>query len=695
LLLQARAPERPSTGGFFVSFFSRRLRVALLAACVLVPTFLIAAGPASAATVPLGGRSFDAACNAAAAGDTVTVPAGSYGSQTITCTKAVTFLGQGNPTVAYVSFSNANGPVVDGMTLTGGFESKSSKNISVRNSTLYNLSYIEGTTDLVMDHNVHTNAPGGTSWSNGDMVDIYEQTGRPTNARITISNSVLHGLRAPNASAHSDAIQLCNCSASGDAIHPTEIKILNNEFYDNECMNIRTNANDGLLFEGNVVGDTVTGVSGCGAYSTDVLAANATVRYNTFTGKQKIQVDTSADYGQSQTWIGNAGVGMSSACGAIRGTYANNVWTGQKCGATDKQVSSLMLNADGVPQAGSPLIDAGTTATYPATDANGARRYNGAAPDAGAFETGTGTVTPPPPAADTTPPATTITSAPANSTSTSASVAFTASESGSTFQCKLDAGAYAACASPKAYSGLATGSHTVSVRATDAAGNTDATPATATWTIMTQRTSVGLVAAYGFSDTTGTTVKDISGHNLTGVRSGATSTTAGKFGRGLSFDGVNDSVSIPDSTLLDLTKGMTLEAWVLPSTTSGWRAAIAKEKTGGTVYGLFGSSDTGKPSASVFTTSALRTSGPTALSTTAWSHLAVTYNGTTLIVYVNGVAVASRAVTGSLQASSGVLRLGGASTVGQWFKGKMDEVRIYDKANSAAQIKSDMLISNG
>jgi len=440
----------------------------------------VVASAALAATVPLGSRSFDAACNAAAAGDTITVPAGSYGSQTITCTKAVDFVGQGNPTVAYVAFSNANGPSIDAMTLTGGFESKSSKNVAVVNSTLYNLSYIEGTSDLVMDHNVHTSAPGGTSWSNGDMVDIYEQTGRPTNTRITISDSVFHGLRAPNAASHSDAIQLCNCASAGDSIHPIAIKILRNRFYDNECMNIRTNANDDLLFEGNVIGDTMTGISGCGAYSTDVLAANATVRYNTWVGSQKIQVNTTADYGQSQTWIGNVGVGMSSSCGAIRGTYVNNVWTAQKCATSDKQVGALKLNSDGTPQAGSPVIDAGSMSTYPATDFDGTSRYSGAAPDAGAFEFDSGT---PPPPADTTAPDTTITSAPADGTSTSASVAFSSSESPSTFECKLDSGAFAACASPKAYNSLAVGSHTVSVRATDAAGNTDASPAAATWTI--------------------------------------------------------------------------------------------------------------------------------------------------------------------------------------------------------------------
>jgi parallel beta-helix repeat protein len=85
---------------------------------------------------------------------------------------------------------------------------------------------------------------------------------------------------------------------------------------------------------------------------------------------------------------------------------------------------------------------------------------------------------------DTVAPDTSITSHPTDpSTSSSASFSFTSTESGSSFECKLDAGAYAACTSPTAFTGLADGSHTFSVRATDTAGNTDATPATFTWSL--------------------------------------------------------------------------------------------------------------------------------------------------------------------------------------------------------------------
>ncbi len=95
--------------------------------------------------------------------------------------------------------------------------------------------------------------------------------------------------------------------------------------------------------------------------------------------------------------------------------------------------------------------------------------------------------------ADTTPPQTTIASSPPNPSGASAAFSFTSSEAGSTFQCQLDSGGSSACTSPKSYSGLSAGSHTFQVKATDLAGNVDATPASFTWTVDATPPSVGAV----------------------------------------------------------------------------------------------------------------------------------------------------------------------------------------------------------
>jgi hypothetical protein len=88
-------------------------------------------------------------------------------------------------------------------------------------------------------------------------------------------------------------------------------------------------------------------------------------------------------------------------------------------------------------------------------------------------------------APDIAPPETSIDSGPTGtSQSTAARFEFSASEPGSSFECALDGGAFEPCASPRAYAdGLSDGEHEFAVRATDAAGNVDPTPASRTWSV--------------------------------------------------------------------------------------------------------------------------------------------------------------------------------------------------------------------
>ncbi len=85
---------------------------------------------------------------------------------------------------------------------------------------------------------------------------------------------------------------------------------------------------------------------------------------------------------------------------------------------------------------------------------------------------------------DTIAPDTAISAGPSGpGAAAAASFAFASSEAGSSFQCQLDGSAWSACTSPKAFADLAAGPHSFHVRAVDAAGNPDATPAARTWTV--------------------------------------------------------------------------------------------------------------------------------------------------------------------------------------------------------------------
>jgi PKD repeat protein len=216
---------------------------------------------------------------------------------------------------------------------------------------------------------------------------------------------------------------------------------------------------------------------------------------------------------------------------------------------------------------------------------------------------------------------------------------------------------------------------------------TDSTTSPAV-TISVANSLTSLVAAYGFEEGSGDVVSDASGRGNWGNINDATWISSGKFGKALEFDGISAFVTINDSPSLDLSSNLTLEAWVYPTDQSeGWQDIIFKEPD---LYYLEGSSgDTGTP-----TTGGTYASGPlfapAPLPVNAWSHLAATYDGATLVLYVNGAPVASRPETGPIETSSSPLTIGGDALYGQYWKGRIDEVRLYNRALTPSEILADM-----
>ncbi len=229
-------------------------------------------------------------------------------------------------------------------------------------------------------------------------------------------------------------------------------------------------------------------------------------------------------------------------------------------------------------------------------------------------------------------------------------------------------------------------------RAFDTTGNIETPSAGVTVTISFQPTSrTGLVAEYSFNQGSGTTLTDTSGNGNNGTISNAT-WTAGLFGQALSFNGTNSWVTVNSSASLNLTTGMTLEAWVKPSALADWSSVILKERTNGLGYALYGVSGANQPpSGYVHVGSADNAAqGVSALPVGAWSHLTATYDGTNLKLYVNGTLVSTQAVTGNIVTSTGALRIGGNSVWGEYFNGLIDQVRIYNRALNQGEIRADM-----
>ncbi|WP_406282660.1 LamG-like jellyroll fold domain-containing protein [Embleya sp. NBC_00896] len=214
---------------------------------------------------------------------------------------------------------------------------------------------------------------------------------------------------------------------------------------------------------------------------------------------------------------------------------------------------------------------------------------------------------------------------------------------------------------------------------------------TATYREITGGPPRGLVAEYGFNASSGTTVADSSGKANTGTAAAGT-WVAGHSGNALSFNGTSSMVTVPHSSTLTLTTGMTLEAWVKPTTVSGWRTILLKERGGGLSYALY-ANGTSAPNTSINTTGTNNDTyadGTSPLATGAWSHVAATYDGTTLRLYVNGVQVHATAHTGPIVDTTGTLRIGGNTVWGEYFTGLIDDVRIYNRPLTPTELTTDM-----
>ena len=181
-------------------------------------------------------------------------------------------------------------------------------------------------------------------------------------------------------------------------------------------------------------------------------------------------------------------------------------------------------------------------------------------------------------------------------------------------------------------------------------------------------------------------VTDVSPSGNNGVVSGMATTTApvaGIAGQALNFDGVNDYVDIPDISL----SNFTVTGWIkINGPTGVTQTPISMEDIIGTYFRF--DIDTVNRITLYNYTGTTYNIGQTTLSTGRWYHIAGTRSGTISTFFVDGLQTGSTD-TGALASSPGNGFIGtrnGGGGVPYYFKGSIDEARIYDRALSAGEV---------
>ena len=201
------------------------------------------------------------------------------------------------------------------------------------------------------------------------------------------------------------------------------------------------------------------------------------------------------------------------------------------------------------------------------------------------------------------------------------------------------------------------------------------------------------VAAYSFDEGAGTTVQDASGHHHEATIKGAKWASGGKFSGGMEFKASEKAqLTIPDSEDLRFEK-FTLEAQVSPSEAKIHAPIFSKVSTSGYGYMLdAGGSASGRPEGILTKNKATEAAvaSPSALTNNAWTYVVLTDDGENLRLYVNNELKATHSAK-EVEAGTGNLPIGGTEALGsaEFFSGKLDNLRLYNRVLSSAQMAKD------
>ena len=199
----------------------------------------------------------------------------------------------------------------------------------------------------------------------------------------------------------------------------------------------------------------------------------------------------------------------------------------------------------------------------------------------------------------------------------------------------------------------------------------------------------GLQAAYGFENGSGTTATDITGngHDAT-LTGGPAWVPEGRYGKALSFDGLDDLGTIASPAGIGLSGPHTISAWVRPRTLRNWQTVLMNETPGSYANALYATNGSSQGKINGWVGDTGLYAQP--IATDRWTHLALTYDGTSAREYVDGSLVATK-LSPAAPTGTGPLRLGGNRVwSSETLDGLLDDVRLYNRALTAADIATDM-----
>ena len=180
------------------------------------------------------------------------------------------------------------------------------------------------------------------------------------------------------------------------------------------------------------------------------------------------------------------------------------------------------------------------------------------------------------------------------------------------------------------------------------------------------------------------TAEDVQGVNNGTLLNGA-SFTKGIVGPGFVFDGVNDWVRIQNSPSLSQPR-FTLDAWVYPTGRQGSdRHIISKDNTVAREYILALNADNKFHAFVRLPSGDYNLAGATVAQLDAWYHVAMTHDGITLKLYVNGQLDGTLNAAGDTVPTSNPVGIG-ANVVGTFFQGSIDEAQIFNRALTDAEL---------